>query len=460
LTPQKLHNRSEDPALEARLSDLMDQMYTFYAQEIDMDLGRVERFLKQLGNPHLDLPPVIHVAGTNGKGSTIAALRRLFEASGKKVHVYTSPHLIHPTERIRLNGEPITTKALIDLLEECLAVNRSEPITFFEIFTAAFFLAAKRTPADIILLETGMGGRLDATNVIPDPACTIITTISKDHEKFLGDTLPAIATEKAGILKAGVPCIIAPQPTTPSREDVLKVIQEKVTDLSPVAPVYQYGSQWSIDPVHNQLHFRWKDEIYLVRQPNLIGSHQYGNIGSALAAYRVVMGQDFDPKVLSPAYPENPLGTIFWPGRLQRMTEGALFDAIKPGQELWLDGGHNDSAGQILSVQAQRWKEEDARPLCLIVAMVDRKDPIAFLSPLVPYVHEIIFSSVPDETNSYEASELHNLCGKLEFRKTYVNNDIFQALKSFKAQNARILITGSLYLIGNIQNQMPQVIHK
>ena len=275
----QIHNKSDDPALEKRLDDILTLLYSFYDQEIDMSLERVERFLAQLDNPHLKLPPVIHVAGTNGKGSTIACLRALLEGSGKCVHVMTSPHLVHPTERIRLAGDLISTQDLIDVLEECLAVNRREPITFFEILTAASFLAMSRTPADYVLLETGMGGRLDATNVVPDPICTIITTISKDHEKFLGDTVQQIAFEKAGIMKAGVPCVIGMQTYT----DVFDVFHKKSTSLTPEAKLHQFGAHWNIEVVQGRMKFTWQDDSIAISHLNLIGPHQIYNMGAAIA---------------------------------------------------------------------------------------------------------------------------------------------------------------------------------
>lgn len=450
LKVQKIHNRSDDPVLEQRLSDILDLLYSFYAQEIDMSLERVERFLAQLDNPHLKLPPVIHVAGTNGKGSTIAALRSLLEASSKKVHVYTSPHLVHPTERLRLAGELISTSALIDVLEECLAINRSEPITFFEMFTAAAFLAMSRTPANFVLLETGMGGRLDATNVVPDPVCTIITTISKDHEKFLGDTLSKIAVEKAGIMKAGVPCIIGYQTPHAIEAGVMDVFHDISTELSPDAKLYRYGTEWVTETDRDEMHFSWLGESIPTSRPNLIGEHQIYNCGAALAAYRVIMGEDFDAKILSPKNPNNPLLTIRWPGRLQKLTYEPLCDLLKDQQELWIDGGHNDSAGEFLAHQAKNWQEEDAKPLYLIVAMVDRKTPQEFLAPLVPYAEGLICTEIKGESHSYKATQMYDLCKNMGFKAISQNEDIPLAISSISDPQARILITGSLYLLGNI----------
>ncbi len=455
---EPLHNKSNDAALEARLEEILGLLYSFYAQTIDMSLERVERFLTQLDNPHLKLPPVIHVAGTNGKGSTIAMLRALLEASHKRVHVMTSPHLFHTTERIRLAGDLISTKMLVDVLEECLAVNRSEPITFFEMLTAASFLAMSRIPADYVILETGMGGRLDATNVVPDPICTIITTISKDHKKFLGNTMQKIAFEKAGIMKSGVPCIIGYQTKQAHDAGVLDVFQDTSTSLPTDAKLFRYGSEWDIEPKNDGAKFTWQGESIVTSQPNLIGLHQIYNCGAALAAYRIIMKTDFDAKILSPDNPDNPpvnpLRKIHWPGRLQKIESGneslALRNLLHDTQELWCDGGHNDSAGIMLAHQAKIWQEQDQKPLHLIVAMVDRKHPKEFLEPLLPYTASITVTSIPDEASSYSVDELYDLVEPLGFKELRKSVTTAKALTNIEDRNTRILITGSLYFIGTI----------
>ncbi len=450
---QQLHNKSNDPVLEARLEEILDLLYSFYATTIDMSLERVERFLNQLDNPHLKLPPVIHVAGTNGKGSTIACLRSLLEASGKRVHVVTSPHLVHPTERIRLAGELISTQALINVLEECLAVNRSEPITFFEMFMAASFLAMSCTPSDYVILETGMGGRLDATNVVPDPVCTIITTISKDHEKFLGDTIGKIAFEKGGIIKSGVPCIIGYQTPDAIDAGVIKVFQDISTSLPTDAPLYAYGSEWKIEAGHNEMHYTWQDESIITSLPNLLGPHQIYNCGAAISAYRVIMGHAIDASILSPDAPNNPLGIIHWPARLQKLQDEPFRKHALSTQEVWLDGGHNDSAGIMLAQQFETWQTQDNRPLHLIVAMVNRKTPSDFLDPLVPYVESITVTSIPDEDSSFSCDELFDLVQPLGFKAVNKAVTAQEAVKSITDPTARILLTGSLYFVGYLLSE-------
>lgn len=446
-----LHNRSNDPAIEERLSAILKKLYGFYDQEIDLSLERVERFLAQLGNPHLNLPPVIHVAGTNGKGSTIAVLRSLLEASGKTVHTMTSPHIVHPTERIRLAGELISSETLTDVLEECLAINHDEPITFFEIFTAATYLAMSRVPADFAILETGMGGRLDATNVVPNPACTIITTISKDHEKFLGNTLKEIAFEKAGIMKAGVPCIIGYQTKEAIKAGVIDVFHKISKDLSPDATLYRHASEWSIETMQHNIKFTWQDESVVTSYPSLQGIHQIYNCGAALAAYRVIMDQPLDAKILSPDNSQNPLWNIHWPGRLQKLENHHLNSLIPETSEIWIDGGHNDSAGFFLAKQAEKWDHEDSKNLHLIVAMVNRKNPKDFLAPLVPFTESITLTNIKEEPSSLTPQQLFDAIKPLGFENVSIASTTEEAIKNINAGTTeRILITGSLYFLGTI----------
>jgi dihydrofolate synthase/folylpolyglutamate synthase len=363
----------------------------------------------------------------------------------------TSPHLVHPTERVRLAGELISTESLIGVLEECLAINRQEPITFFEMLTAASFLAMARTPADYTILETGMGGRLDATNVVPNPVCTIITTISKDHEKFLGDTLKKIAVEKAGIMKAGVPCVIGYQTPEAIKAGVLNVFHDVSQALSPDAKLVRCGAEWHSEAQEDRLKFTWHGHSILTSRPNLIGAHQIYNAGAALAAYRIIMGNDFDAKILSPDVPNNTLLTIHWPGRLQKL-QSHPFNKIAPKAEIWIDGGHNDSAGVFLAEQARTWQEQDGKPLHLVVAMVNRKNPSAFLEPLVAYAQSLTCTEIENEPSSYGAQNLYDLCQPLGFKSIQKTNTPEEAVRLISKNHPhdRILITGSLYLLGTI----------
>ncbi len=440
------------------MNTLLNQLGALHIKDIDLSLKRIENFLSQLGDPHLRLPPVIHIAGTNGKGSTIAALRALLEASDKVVHVVTSPHLMHPTERITVASKPITSEAFISVLEECLAVNRNDPITFFEMFIAASFLAMSRVKADYALLETGMGGRLDATNVIPNPICTIITTISCDHAEFLGDTVDLIAAEKAGIMKKNVPCIVGFQ----TYASVNKIFQNLSQELSTDAILHQHGAAWNIEANPHGFTFTWQDESYGVSHTNMLGAHQMYNIGAAIGAYRIIMGDAFDPMILSPDAIEKPLCKINWPGRLQELHDHAFNNLIHDTNQIFIDGGHNDSAGMMLATQLEHWNhcvnqkpnQSIIKPIHLIVGMVNRKDPAEFLTPLIPYVESITATTIPNEPDSYDIDSLKELIEPLGFKTIKTAPDPMAAVRDLKdIKDSRILITGSLYLMGWILQQ-------
>lgn len=449
-TGNRFTGASDDPILEGQLHALLTSLYALYHTEIDLGLTRTYRFLEQLGNPHLHLPPVVHIAGTNGKGSTTATLRSLLEASGHTVHVYTSPHLMHPTERIRLAGSPITSRALFDVLTECIEINQDAPITFFELFTCAAFLAFSRTPADYLLLETGMGGRLDTTNVVPNPICTIITTISHDHMAFLGDSLDKIAFEKAGIMKAGAPCVVGYQFDEAVQAGVMDVFHKKSQDLSPAAPLHVFGAQWVSASESGMMLFRNGDDSILLPKPCLAGSHQIWNAGAALEAFRIIAPAHFQSEILSTA-----MGNIDWPARLQTLVNHPLNRVLPEGWHLVLDGGHNDSAGLVLAAQMKEWEETDEKPLHLVVGMMARKDAAAFLRPLKPHVRSITLIDMVDEAGAFAKEDLANVAQSLGFSNILTAVDAGEALSSLaKAHTyggpSRVLITGSLFLAGKV----------
>ncbi len=448
---KNLHNKiAPNPLAEAKLDHLLQHLWSLHSKKIDLSLDRLYGFLEKIGNPHLKLPPVIHAAGTNGKGSTLAALRALLESSGKTVHFYSSPHLVHPTERIYLAGDSISTEDMLTLLEECLEINNGLPITFFEITTAAAMLAMSRVPADYCLLETGMGGRLDATNVVPDPACTIITAIGYDHTEFLGNSLQQIAREKSGIMKPGVPCIIGIQSDEALKSGVLEVFHEISTGLSPNAPLVQYGANWSIDPVANGFIFSIHDCKFSLPQPNLQGDHQLRNTGAALATLHVIEPECFDPEKLSTA-----LQDIHWPGRLQKLGMHPYCAMVADGWEIWLDGGHNEAAGRVLANQAEKWARDDGRPLDLVVAKVSRKDAAGFLRPLAPHARNITLTTIENEEEMHDPEKLAETARDLGFQNVTTapapDNAIGQISARYKdGPPARILICGSLYLAGDV----------
>jgi dihydrofolate synthase / folylpolyglutamate synthase len=394
----------------------------------------VLRLLAALGNPHEHLPPVIHVAGTNGKGSTLAFLRAFLEAGGYRVHVYTSPHLVRFGERIRLAGRIIDEATLLTLLEECERVNQGAPITFFEITTAMAFLAFARHPADIALLETGLGGRFDATNVIARPAITAITPVSLDHQHFLGDTVAKIAFEKAGILKPGVAAVIAPQ-----TRDAADVIAARARELG--ADLFRAGTEWQAgaDAI-GQLVYRGRHDRVLPA-PGLLGAHQYDNAGTALACLDCLDGFAVPDAALA-----RGMSAVEWPARLQRLERGRLAALVPGGGELWLDGAHNPAGGAALAKVASAWRD---RPLRLVFGMLATHDPRGFLEPLAPYVDRLAAIAIPGEANALPAEALAAAAASLGIAAEPVPG-IAAAVAAAAASGTRVLICGSLYLAGRV----------
>ena len=417
---------------------VLARLMQLHPKKIDLSLGRIERLLAVLGDPHERLPPVIHVAGTNGKGSTVATLRACLEAAGYRVHVYTSPHLVRFHERIRLAGRLIEEDALLALLEECERANQDAPITFFEITTAAAFLAFARVPADIVLLETGLGGRLDTTNVVRHPAVAAITPVSLDHQAFLGDTVAAIAGEKAGILKPGVPAVIGPQP-----DDAAGVIEARAAAIG--APLYRWQKEWRCDPqpppAAGGMRYeggRWRLDLPL---PALAGLHQTANAGTAIACLEQLSGFSLPASAIS-----DGLRHIDWPARLQRLTRGPLVAMLPAGSELWLDGGHNPAAGEALGETATGWAD---RPLDLIVGMLNTKDAAGFLAPLTPHARTLHAVTIPGEENPHPAGQIvaaaHSI-GIPAQESASVEAALRDIIRS--AEPGRVLICGSLHLAG------------
>lgn len=405
-------------------------MMTLHPKVIDLTLDRVHRLLSALGNPERTLPPVVHIAGTNGKGSTQAMIRAGLEAGGSTVHAYTSPHLARFHERIRLAGELISEPALAALLDECVTANGPDDITFFEITTCAAFLAFSRIEADFTLLEVGLGGRLDATNVVEKPVLTIITPVSLDHQQYLGDTVALIAGEKAGIIKRGVPVIVGPQ--TP---EGLAVIEAKAARMG--APVLAYGQHWHVSEDRNRLIFQDESGLLDLPLPNLPGPHQIQNAGAAIAALRH-LGRD-------EAACEAAVTRAFWPARMQRLRHGPLVD-LAPKAEVWLDGGHNPAGGAAVAATLARMP---ARETHLICGMLNTKDVAGYMRPLGPHVAQLHAVSIPNEKNTLPA-EVTRDAALAEGIGAVAAPSMEAAIAAIAAQSpqARILICGSLYLAG------------
>jgi dihydrofolate synthase/folylpolyglutamate synthase len=423
-------------------SDLvLERLNRLHPKIIDLDLRRVVRLLSLVGHPEEHLPPVIHVAGTNGKGSVIAFLRAMLEHAGYRVHVYTSPHLVRFHERIRLAGSLIAEEELIDLLVECEKANGGDAITFFEITTVAAYLAFTRHPGDILLLETGLGGRLDATNVIERPLATIITSISMDHMQHLGDTIEKIASEKAGIIKRGCPVIVGPQ-SFPVGDILASVAHERH------APLWRHDHEWDYVEAGSGLRYEEAGRILDLPAPVLAGRHQFANAATAVAATRWLAGFEIGPGEIKAG-----LLNAIWPARLQRLRNGPLIELMPAGWELWLDGGHNEDAGKAIAGALLDWRRSDDTKVSLVFGMLNTKEPLAFLKPLAPLVEDLSAVAIPGDHAALSAAEGVRFAGMAGIAAK--GFDSARAALSDLAQShgqapRRVLICGSLYLAGTI----------
>lgn len=402
---------------------------------IDLSLDRTERLLAALGNPEQALPNVVHVAGTNGKGSFLAFLRAIYEAAGLTVHAYTSPHLVQFGERIVVSGNRLDDPSLVKVLEECEAANAGQEITFFEVTTAAAFLAFSRSPADVTLLETGLGGRFDATNVIDRPALTAITPVSMDHMRFLGDTLSEIAFEKAGILKPGVPALISPQ-----QPEAFEVISRRAEEIG--ADLITFGKDWFFESKADGLSVRDGDETIPLPFPNLIGDHQHMNAAMAVIAAQQARGFSFDHATLA-----RGIQTAIWPARMQRLDHGKLVETLPDGWEVWLDGGHNQAAGKIIADTAAGWKD---RPLMVIFGALNTRDPGDFLEQIEPLADHLICITIPDEASALEAEAVRAAAETkgITAECAATLEEAMALAAGNSTQPGRILVCGSLYLAG------------
>jgi dihydrofolate synthase / folylpolyglutamate synthase len=411
---------------------VLERMMTLHPKIIDLTLDRMHRILAALGHPERSIPPVVHVAGTNGKGSTQAMIRAGMESAGKSVHAYTSPHLARFHERIRLAGELISEPALTALLDECVQANGPDEITFFEITTAAAFLAFSRVPADYTLLEVGLGGRLDATNVVDRPALTIITPVSLDHQQYLGETVREIAGEKAGIIKRGVPCVVGPQ-----TEEGLAAIEARAERLA--APLLVYGQHWQVSEERGRLVFQDENGLLDLPLPNLPGPHQVQNAGAAIMALRHL---GFDEAACEAA-----VTSAFWPARMQRLRQGPLVESA-PSVELWLDGGHNPAGGEAIAATLARMPKRETFAIC---GMLNTKDVTGYMRPLAPHLTGLTAVSIPGEKNTLPAEATRDAALAAGIAAD-VADSVAAALAAIAARNAgaRVLICGSLYLAGSV----------
>ncbi|TVQ54803.1 MAG: bifunctional folylpolyglutamate synthase/dihydrofolate synthase [Rhodobacteraceae bacterium] len=422
-------------AHDAASDAILTRLLSLHPKIIDLTLDRVHRLLGAMGDPERSLPPVVHIAGTNGKGSTQAMMRAGLEAAGGRVHAYTSPHLARFHERIRIAGALIEEAHLAALLEECERANGGAPITFFEITTVAAFLGFARTPADWLLLEVGLGGRLDATNVVDRPRLTVITPVSFDHEQYLGRTLGKIAAEKAGIIKPGAPCVVGPQ-----TDEAFAVIEARAEALG--APLIAEGRDWTARAERGRLVFEDGAGLLDLPLPNLPGPHQIDNAGAAIAGLRALGFDD--------AACEAAVTAAEWPARLQRLKRGPLADmAAAAGVELWLDGGHNVAAGAAVAA----WFA--ARPparLAMVCGMLETKDAAGYLRPFAPLAESLTTVDIPGAQAGLPAATLADAGGRVGLRAAPAPTiaDALQKALADAGRGGRALICGSLYLAGYV----------
>ncbi|MEX0590418.1 MAG: folylpolyglutamate synthase/dihydrofolate synthase family protein [Xanthobacteraceae bacterium] len=436
---------SAQPARGAEQAEqLITRLARLHPKKIDLSLGRIERLLARLGNPEKKLPPVIHVAGTNGKGSTVAFLRAILEAAGLGAHVYTSPNLVRFNERIRLarrgGGVHVSDEELAAALSECERVNGGDAITFFEITTAAAFLIFSRHRADVLLLEVGLGGRLDATNVVTNVVAAVITPVSIDHTEFLGATLKEIAGEKAGILKRGVPAVIAHQET-----EALKMIERMAGKVGSNLSVS--GGQWSAHEERGRLVYADEEGLLDLPRPRLLGRHQIENAGTAIATIRAT--RTFD--VPTAAF-ESGMAKVNWPARMQRLSSGRLPPLLPAGAELWLDGGHNVAGGLAIASSLAELEERVPRPLVLVVGMLGTKDTDGFLACFSDLARHVFAVPVPAEIarTPDEVAAAANEAG-LVAEATSSFEEALRRVAALKLEMPpRVLIAGSLYLAGAV----------
>jgi dihydrofolate synthase/folylpolyglutamate synthase len=425
------------------IDSIVARLLALHPKLIDLSLDRVWRLLAAIGHPERNLPPVIHVAGTNGKGSTIAFMRAILEAAGLRVHVYTSPHLVRFNERFRLGrvgeGRLVADDELARVFEECEEANAGAPITVFEITTAAGLLLFARHPADMLLLEVGLGGRLDATNVVDEPLATVVTPVSFDHADYLGDSVAKIAAEKAGIFKPGVPAIVAAQP-----RDALMVIERAAARVG--APIRIAGENWTATEERGRMVYQDDAGLLDLPAPRLSGRHQFENAGVAIATLRAVPSLALGPAVFE------AVAKAEWPARMQRLSHGKLVGLLPAGSELWLDGGHNADGGRAVANALADLEERVSRPLVLVVGMLASKDAGAFLKNFSGLARRLVAVSVPDQQNSLPAAAIADLARAANI-PAQVGGDIKSALAEvgrLGLDPPRVMITGSLYLAGAV----------
>lgn len=426
----------------------IEKLLALHPKGFDLSLDRITRLLSALGDPHLRLPPVIHVAGTNGKGSVTAFCRAILEAEGLAVHVHTSPHLVNWHERYRLGvsggrGRFVEDGMLADAVRRVAAANDGRKITVFELLTAVTFLLFSEQPADVAIVEVGLGGRFDATNVMPRPAACIIMPVSLDHQAYLGDRVELIAAEKAGIMKRGVPVIIGYQPEDAARQ-VLVATAERTG-----CPYAVYGQDFQAHEEFGRLVYQDEFGLMDLPLPRLPGRHQYGNAAAAIRAIKAA-GLSVSERAL-----ETGIAGVEWPGRLQRLTEGALVRLAPAGSEIWVDGGHNPGAGRVIAETMVTFEERDPRPLFLITGMINTKEPVGYFEPFRDIAERVFTVPIHGSDAGIDPVALASdaiEAGLAAGARETVGEALVEIgrLTAGNPRPPRILIGGSLYLVGDV----------
>ncbi|MET3559534.1 dihydrofolate synthase/folylpolyglutamate synthase [Bartonella japonica] len=426
-----------------QIQRIMDDLLKSYPKKFDLSLKRILRLLERLGNPHLKLAPVIHISGTNGKGSASAICRSLLESAGYRVHVYSSPHLVNWNERCRLgqtgNGQFVTESQLAEIIRKVIKVNRQEPITIFEIFTAAAFMLFSMYPADVVILEVGLGGLFDATNVIDKTAVSLIMPIDYDHESFLGNTIAQIAFQKGGIIKPTSPVVIGKQ----IHDETLSILTA-LADKNK-APYFLFDQDYQSYIEHGRMVFQNSQGLMDLPLPNLVGTHQIANAGAALeAVYQA--GFRLSEQTISYA-----LRNIYWPARMQHLTHGHLVNQLSPNIDLWLDGGHNPAAGKIVAAELTQWRKKSNRPLIMIVGMLNTKDAVGYFRPLANLIDKVYTIPLTDNTAGIcptILAESAKTIGLFASPQAHLQDALHKI--NIEHKDAIVLIGGSLYLAGDI----------
>ncbi|OHV80812.1 folylpolyglutamate synthase/dihydrofolate synthase family protein [Rhizobium sp. LCM 4573] len=426
----------------------IEKLMALHPKGFDLSLERISRLLEVLGNPHLKLPPVIHIAGTNGKGSATAFCRALLEAGGYAVHVHTSPHLVNWHERYRIGvkggrGRLVDDALLADALRRVAAANAGQTITVFEILTAVTFLLFSEQPADAVILEVGLGGRFDATNVIADPAVSVVMPISLDHQAYLGDRVELIAAEKAGIMKRARPVVVGQQEFDAARE-VLVATAERLG-----CPLAVYGQDFSAHEEFGRLIYQDEFGLADLPLPRLPGRHQQAN---AAAAIRAIKAAGF---AVTETMMEKAMASVEWPARLQTLTEGKLLQYAPEGSEIWLDGGHNPGAGEVIAEAMAAFEERQPRPLYIIAGMINTKDPVGYFRAFADIAEHVFTVGIRDSEAGLDPVAL----AQSAFDAGLVAEpagSVAEALEEIARRQVpglpapRILIGGSLYFAGNV----------